>query len=27
LAGVGGEMSSVTMASHKTFGDPFRHEL
>jgi Plavaka transposase len=26
LAGVGGKTSSVTMASHKTFGDAFQHE-
>ncbi|KAH9009323.1 hypothetical protein EDB85DRAFT_1881682, partial [Lactarius pseudohatsudake] len=26
LAGVGGKTSHVTMASHKQFGDPFRHE-
>jgi hypothetical protein len=26
LAGVGGKMSPVTMASHKQFGNPFQHE-
>ncbi|KAH9009863.1 hypothetical protein EDB85DRAFT_2162200 [Lactarius pseudohatsudake] len=26
LAGVGGKTSHMTMASHKQFGDPFRHE-
>lgn len=26
LSGVAGKTSSVTMASHKQFGDPFRHE-
>lgn len=26
IAGVGGKTSSITMATHKQFGDPFRHQ-